>query len=128
AGDFNGDGKVDLAAIISSQTDAIRVLLGNGAGSFGAQVFFDINNLPGGTPGYRTSPSAVAVVDFNADGRADLMTANQDGTLTVMLGEGNGQFKPAVSFLAGDSLSALATDDFDGDGRVDVAAAYNNLS
>lgn len=119
--DFNGDGKADLVTFSPRPFDALTIYLGDDAGGFGAPAFFDINNLPGQTSGYRTVPTGVTSADFNGDGRADLMTTNQDGTVTIMPGEGNGRFRRAVSSLAGVSLGGLAVDDFDADGRLDVA-------
>src|SRR5213078_100591 len=59
-GDFNGDGKLDLAAII---IDDISVLQGNGDGTFGpAAIFFGAGSLP----------RSFAAGDFNGDGRLDL--------------------------------------------------------
>ena len=56
-GDFNGDGKLDLA--VANQADStVSVLLGNGDGTFAAGTLYS----PGG------SPSALAVVDLNGDG------------------------------------------------------------
>src|SRR5579864_1224920 len=63
AGDFNGDGKLDLA---TADTDGISIFLGKGDGTFRhAPVDF----APGG------SPLFVAVGDFNSDGRPDLAVA-----------------------------------------------------
>src|SRR6185369_2682810 len=64
-GDFNGDGKLDLA-VANQTTNNVSVLLGNGAGSFGAATNFAVGTLP--TP--------VAVGDFNGDGKLDLAVAN----------------------------------------------------
>jgi hypothetical protein len=63
-GDFNRDGRQDLAVAI--YPDNVSVLLGNGDGTFqGAQIF-----------GAGTFPSSVAVGDFNLDGLPDLAVAN----------------------------------------------------
>ena len=70
-GDFNGDGKLDLA--VASFGDAlgfdprtVSILLGTGTGSFGAKTDF----------GTGTTPVSVAVGDFNGDGKLDLAVAN----------------------------------------------------
>lgn len=125
-GDFNGDGRADLALAQIYDVNAILVLAGDGQGGFGAPVLLDINNLPNGLPGYRTSPVVISVADFNADGRADLLTGNQDGTVSVIPGQGNLQFKPAISFASGSTPAGIVTEDFDGDGRLDVAADGSN--
>ena len=66
-GDFNGDGKADLA-VANASSNNVSVLLGNGNGTFQAAV-----NYAAGT-----GPSSVAVGDFNGDGKADLAVANYE--------------------------------------------------
>ena len=68
-GDFNGDGVEDLVTADSDLSDNsvnVSVLLGNGDGTFQNAVNF--------AAGF--GPHAVAVGDFNGDGRQDLATAN----------------------------------------------------
>ena len=64
-GDFNGDGKADLA-VTNYSSDNVSVLLGNGNGIFQTAV-----NYAAGT-----SPQSVAMGDFDGDGNADLAVAN----------------------------------------------------
>jgi len=64
-GDFNGDGKTDLA-VTDSASDTVSILAGNGDGTFQAAVAFAV----------ATGPKAVASADFNGDGKPDLVTAN----------------------------------------------------
>jgi uncharacterized repeat protein (TIGR01451 family) len=66
-GDFNGDGKTDLAVANFGST-TVSILLGTGTGTFGAATNFtaDVN------------PPFVAIGDFNGDGRSDLAVANQN--------------------------------------------------
>ena len=66
-GDFNGDGKLDLAT--ANQGSNVSVILGNGDGTFQTPVIYDA--------GY--NPSSVAVGDFNGDGKPDLAAANEGG-------------------------------------------------
>jgi hypothetical protein len=66
-GDFNGDGKLDLAVANLGSND-VSVLLGNGDGSFQAP-----RNFPTGL-----EPRSVAVGDFNGDGKVDLEAVQQD--------------------------------------------------
>jgi len=84
-GDFNLDGKLDLAVtsnlLNGNVSPAVAVLLGDGAGSFGSQTRF--------TVGF--DPYAAAVADFNLDGKPDLATANLNGSnVSVLLGNGGG--------------------------------------
>ncbi|PYJ03502.1 MAG: hypothetical protein DME25_12075, partial [Verrucomicrobia bacterium] len=66
-------------------------------------------------------PVAVAVGDFNGDGKTDVVVANQfSANVSVLLGQGNGSFQPAVNYAAGAGPSAVAVGDFNGDGKVDL--------
>src|SRR5262245_23292815 len=69
------------------------------------------------------APQAVAVGDFNGDGHADLVVANATtaGTVSVLRGNGSGQFRRPVSYPAGNSPSAMAVGDLDGDQDLDLA-------
>jgi hypothetical protein len=77
-GDFNGDGKLDLATANYSNggNGTVSILLGNGAGNF----------TLASSPGTGKGPVSVAVGDFNGDGRLDFVTANySDNTASVLL-------------------------------------------
>jgi hypothetical protein len=112
-GDFNGDGKPDIAVANAGGGVAgnVSVLLGNGDGTFQAAV-----NYRAGT-----GPDAVVVADFNSDGKLDLAVANPpDGTVSILLGRGDGTFKPAVNYHAGAGAARLAVGDFNGDSKLDL--------
>src|SRR5213592_817094 len=64
-GDFNGDGKQDLA-VTNISTNSVSILLGNGNGTFGAPATFPVGS----------TPTSLAVGDFNGDGKQDLAVAN----------------------------------------------------
>ena len=73
------------------------------------------------------SPVAVATGDFTQDGHQDLVVANQaDGTISILLGNGDGSFRPKTDFAVGTSPSAVAVADFNGDGLLDVAVANSS--
>jgi FG-GAP-like repeat/Dockerin type I domain len=121
AGDFNGDGNLDLVA--GSSTDA-WILLGNGDGTFQAPVL--IGNGDVGPYG-----NSVAVGDINGDGKLDLAITNSNhevsnnvpGTVTILLGNGNGTFLPPLVVQAGVYPYSVQMADFDGDGKLDLAVA-----
>jgi hypothetical protein len=67
----------------------------------------------------------VAVGDFNGDGILDLAVANGSGnSVSVLLGNGDGTFRPARSFAAGNTPWFVAVGDFNGDGRLDLVVAH----
>src|SRR2546422_886081 len=112
-GDFNGDGRPDLA-VANFGSNTVSVLLGIGDGSF----------QPARTFAAGTSPLSVAVGDFNGDGRPDLAVANfGSNTVSVLLGIGDGTFQPALTFAAGTQPVFVAVGDLNGDGRPDLAVA-----
>jgi hypothetical protein len=114
AGDFNHDGKLDVAMTV---INGFAVALGNGDGTFRTAVF------------YSTQPSySLAVADFNNDGNLDIVTADQDSpaTVSVYLGNGDGTFKtqPIVSSTTNPNYF-VAVGDFNGDGKQDIVLIEN---
>lgn len=114
-GDFNRDGKLDLAtANISS--DSVSLLLGNGAGSFAPARSFSVGD----------QPHSLVAGDFNRDLKLDLAVANgEDDTISVLLGNGSGGFREAAGspVPAADGAWYLATGDFNGDHKLDLAVS-----
>jgi len=118
-GDFNGNGKLDLAVADNSNAGGVGIYLGNGDGTFQAAV-----NYPTGP-----NSSSVAVGDFNGDGKLDLAVANvgtvgdSPGNVSILLGNGDGTFQPAVNYSAGQDSTSAVVGDFNGDGNLDLAVA-----
>jgi len=112
-GDFNGDGKLDLA-VSNGALNSVWVLLGNGDGTFQAPV------------SYSTPAEAVWVVagDFNGDGRLDLAIADSGDMVSIFLGRGDGTFQHASDLLVLLGPNAVIVGDFNGDGIADLAVTY----
>src|SRR5262249_35743729 len=115
-GDFNHDGKLDVALGTSGDPrgPAVELLLGNGDGSFQpSNLFLGVGGIP----------LSVAAGDFDHNGALDLVTANSNGTVSVLLGNGDGSFRPRTDVAVGGVPRAVAVGDFNGDGQLDVAVA-----
>ena len=82
---------------------------------------------PAGPLAAGTSPVAIAIADFNADGKQDLAVVNNTspGTVSILLGNGDGTFAPLVQYATPNSPVALAVADFNGDGKPDLAVINN---
>lgn len=112
-GDYNGDGKPDLA-IANGYGPTLSMLLNQGSGTFAPAV-----NYPLGF-----GPYSLAAADFNGDGKLDLATASLDtDTVRVMLGQGDGTFALPFSLPTGINPLSVAVGDFNGDGRTDLVAS-----
>jgi hypothetical protein len=119
-GDFNGDKVPDLVVANFIAAGTITVLLGNGDGSFQEPLSFPVGSYP----------FSVAVGDFNGDGMQDLAVANYgtfpeylDSSVSILLGNGNGNFLVTQSLRAGSSPMSVAVGDFNGDRLPDLAVA-----
>ena len=116
AGDFNGDGILDIAASNTGTPDVqgttVSVLLGKGDGTFGPP-----NDVTVGT-----RPFPIVTADFNADNKRDVAVANYlSASVSLLLGQGDGTFAPKLDALDGPFPVGLRAADFNGDGKLDVA-------
>lgn len=74
-------------------------------------------------------PDSIAAGDFNRDGKLDLVVANySDGTVSVLLGNGNGTFQPKVDYAINYSASSVAVGDFNNDRKLDLVVATSNTN
>ena len=113
SGDFNGDGYLDFVATSQYGAFHVSVNLGVGNGTFLEQQSFETG----------ICPTSVAVIDFNHDGKLDLVIANSEGKdISVLIGSGNGTFLPKVDFPLPASVASIIAADFNGDGSPDVGA------
>ena len=102
----------------SAFTDDVSVLLSAGGGKFHSVARYDAG----------LQPYALVTADFNRDGRLDLAVANSGstasllpGTISILLGGGDGSFGAPASYDAGKLPTFIATEDFDRDGALDLA-------
>jgi hypothetical protein len=116
-GDFNGDGKPDLALQDGSD---ISVLLGNGDGSFQTAVSYPTPCCASGLS------QSLLVRDFNGDGSLDLAATTSQGGVNLLLGNGDGTFQTSTSYLAGGNNYGLVAVDLNNDGKPDLAIADGN--
>ena len=117
-GDFNGDGKPDLAvsnrcAPFDCNAQSLGILINNGDGTF-----------PAGST-YPVSGAFVATGDFNGDGKLDLAVGF--GNLVIMLGNGDGTFTQSVTYSILFEFTSIVVADFNADGKLDIAGSGNVL-
>src|SRR5262249_19244569 len=119
AADLNLDGREDLV-YTTSDGAAVFVALSNPGGGFAAPVRYQTN---------RAGARPVTVRDFNGDGKPDLISANEmSGTISILLGKGDGDFNAAVNLPVFDSPALIAVGDFDEDGAIDLAITRGGSS
>ncbi|MEX1220453.1 MAG: FG-GAP-like repeat-containing protein, partial [Solirubrobacterales bacterium] len=125
AADLNGSGAPDIV-VANAEASTVSVHLVDANGSFPA-------NPSGSYPVDSGTPSAIAIADFDGDGKRDVATANQSGnSVSVLKGIGDGSFAAAVTFAIWPDRPVganspqpvdLAAADFNGDGRPDLVTA-----
>jgi uncharacterized protein (TIGR03437 family) len=131
-GDFNGDGNVDLAVLVSQEngglSDGVQILLGNGNATFTTGGFYSVGPYAHG----------IAAGDFNGDGKPDLAVTdadtstsqNRDGNIALLAGRGDGTFQnPAITSMTGGpgrGPYSLAVADFNLDGKLDLVVTLSS--
>ncbi len=118
--DLNGDKRLDIVLTHYGETDAgftgsddVVVLLAKKDGTFKRLV------RPAGS-----GPTALAIGDFNNDGKPDLATANNADHASIFIGHGDGTFDDPLDVpIAAAFASGIAAADLDGDGNLDLATA-----
>jgi hypothetical protein len=120
AADLNHDGRIDLVVANNNfqQPSIMSVLNGNGDGTFGHPVHYNVG----------AGPAGVALTDINGDGKLDAAVANTAGTsLSMLFGKGNGRFKSAktIAFPSNSLPISVTAADFNGDQAPDLAVALS---
>lgn len=118
AGDLNGDGKVDLVAVVN--TSVATVFLGNGNGTFQKGVNYDSGS----------GSTHVAIADENGDGHNDIVVGRSSG-ISTLFGNGDGTFQAPTEYASGGSAMDVLLGDFNGDSKPDAATpntSSNNVS
>src|SRR6266850_50589 len=121
ADDFDGDGKRDLVFVYDyyARPGDLEISRGHGNGTFDSRRDYPTGN----------DVRAIAIADFNLDGRLDVAVANagapvgESRAISILLGSGDGSLLQGETLQAGRSTSSVASGDFNNDGRADLAAS-----
>ena len=116
-GDFNGDGKLDLA--FGDYTGLVLILSGNGDGTFGTGQSYKFGQ----------AVYSIVAADFDGDGKLDLAAAaGTDNSITIFFGNADGTFRQGSSFYTAVAPFNLLTADMNGDGKLDLVVLDSGLN
>jgi uncharacterized protein (TIGR03437 family) len=119
AGDFNGDGHLDIAVAYTGGTSGtppggVAILLGNGDGSFQSPVSYPVGK----------NTLHLTVADLNGDGKLDIAAVGDgSNSVGILIGNGDGTFRAATSVPVGTGPVSVIAADFNRDGKLDLATS-----
>jgi len=117
--DLDRDGHADLA-VVNRRDDSVSVLPGRGDGSFAAARTYAAGDRA--AVGGDGDAYDLEVVDVNRDATPDLAVANRvSNNLSLLIGNGNGTFRPGPIYPTGTTPYDVIAGDFDGDREPDLA-------
>ncbi len=113
AGDFNGDGKKDVALIVNNAPPhGLTIYLNDGTGVF----------TPGTPINLDTHIELKQARDFNGDGKDDILATSQSSGVSILLNNGSGGFT-RINYPIFPTINDIEVADFNGDGKMDVMAS-----
>jgi hypothetical protein len=112
AGDFRGNGKLDLVLASNLGSNTVTVLPGNGNATFAVAPTVPVGVLP----------SDLTTGDFNGDGKPDLAAVGPGG-VAILLGNGDGTFRSGPTLGMNGNPTTIVVGDFNGDGKQDIAVS-----
>lgn len=134
--DLSGNGKLDIVALTRN---GVEVLMGNGDGTFKAPTIFPVYNAFTGIPANKDTGVVfddMVLADLNGDGKLDAIVVESPydrtvgpnggpGHVSVLLGNGDGTFKPFEAYTTGPNSRAVTVGDFNGSPDIAVSNDYN---
>ena len=122
--DLDGDHIPDLVTantdlIGALESNTVAVLTGNGDGTFGSAVYYNVGKYP----------QSIAIADLDGDDIPDLAVANKNtNNVSLLTGNGDGTFAKAVNYVAGTDPIDVAIIDIDNDNRPDLVIPNNSAN
>lgn len=116
SGDFNGDGRADLA-VASTSSNNVIILMGLGTGAFAPSLILSGN----------TGVTCLAISDFDGDGKQDIAAANS-GNIAVFVGTGTGSFVAKLPFSKPGSTTSIGAGDFNTNSTNDLVTTTAGIN
>ncbi len=115
-GDFNNDGKIDIATSVPNYYgtffNKVGILFGDGLGGFGVPTYYTVGS----------GAMGIVSADFNLDGKPDLATVNNDSnSVSILLNSGSGSFLQPFALSVFTDPVTIVKGDFNNDGKTDIA-------